>query len=164
MRGWNREGARLPGDARSRTDLFHIGWRKGVMNCDEAKPLMFESWSHALGEAQELAFEAHLASCETCRAEAERLGGLWNRLGLVTVEDPSANLRSRFHETLAAYQHGLESAPRRSLREKILSFWPKQPAWQMGVSIALLVIGLGVGYAMHPEKREQPANPELAQL
>jgi hypothetical protein len=134
------------------------------MTCDEAKPLMFESWSHALGEAQELAFEAHLAGCETCRGEAERLGSLWNRLKMVPVEEPSVNLRSRFHETLAAYQHGLESAPRRSLRDRILSFWPKQPAWQMGVSLALLVIGLGVGYAMHPEKHEAPASTELAQL
>src|SRR5271154_4704051 len=141
MRGWNGEGTRLPGDARSGTDLFHAGGRKSVMNCDEAKPLMFESWSHALGEAQEHAFETHLVSCETCRVEAERLGGLWNRLGLMSVEEPSVNLRSRFHETLAAFQHGLESAPRRSLREKILSLWPKQPAWQMGVSFALLVIG-----------------------
>ncbi len=134
------------------------------MNCDEAKPLMWESWSQTLGETQELGFETHLASCETCRIEAARLGALWNSLGLLPMEEPSANLRARFYETLAAYRHGLESAPRRSLRERFMSLWPKQPAWQMATSFALLIIGLGVGYTIHPEKEEKLAGPELAQL
>ncbi len=96
----------------------------------------------------------------------------WARCGPVWAcclfEEPSANLSSRFYETLAAYRHGLESAPRPGWREKLAAFWPKQPAWQMGVSFALLVIGVviggTVGYEMRPGQREQPAGPELAQL
>ncbi len=37
------------------------------MTCDEAKLLLSEYWSESLGEAQELAFEAHLVTCDPCR-------------------------------------------------------------------------------------------------
>ena len=39
------------------------------MTCDESKIVLSEYWSQALGEAEELAFEAHLATCEACHAK-----------------------------------------------------------------------------------------------
>jgi len=143
------------------------------MTCDQAKLVFTDYWSQTLGEAQELAFEAHLGTCDACRAEAERLGSLWKSLALIPSEskdfEPGVNLRSRFYETLGAYRQGLESAPKRGWRERIFALWPREPAWQMGLSFALLVIGLGVGYQMHPVKgagvQEQPAaDQEVAQL
>lgn len=142
------------------------------MTCDEAKILLSDYWSHTLGDAQELAFEGHLAVCDGCRAEAERLGALWKSLALVPDStkdyEPSASLRGRFYETLGAYRQGLAAAPKRGLREKILAWWPKQPALQMAVSFALLVMGVAVGYEIRPEKqpppRDQPVNSELSQL
>jgi hypothetical protein len=117
-----------------------------------------------LGETQQLAFETHLAGCESCRAETKRLGALWKNLALIPVEEPSAQLRGRFYETLAAYRQGLESAPQRSWRERVIGLWPRQPAWQMAASFALLAVGVGVGYTVRPEQREHPASAELAQL
>jgi hypothetical protein len=139
------------------------------MNCEEVKLLLADYWSHTLGEAQELAFEAHTASCEHCRMEAERLGNLWESLALLPAEEPGANLRSRFYETLGAYRQGLESAPKRGWREKVLALWPRQPAWQMAISFALLAVGVGVGYQIRPEKSVEPVQPvaagsEVAQL
>lgn len=135
------------------------------MTCDETKVLLADYWSQTLGEAQELAFDAHLAMCDNCRAEAERLGALWKNLAAIPVEEPGPALRTRFYDTLAAFRTGLESAPRRSLREKVVSLWPRQPAWQMGVSFALLVLGVGIGYtARTGAKPAQPAEPEIAQL
>ncbi len=143
------------------------------MTCDQAKLVLADYWNQSLGEAQELAFEAHLATCDACRSEAERLGSLWKSLALIPSEskdfEPGVNLRSRFYETLGAYRQGLESAPKRGWRERVFALWPRQPAWQMGLSFALLVIGLGVGYQMHPAKgagvQEQPAaDQEVAQL
>jgi len=136
------------------------------MTCDEAKGLLAEYWSQTLGEAQEVAFESHLAICDECRAEADRLGELWKNLALLPSEEPGANLRSRFYETLGAYRQGLESAPKRTIFSKIVGLWPRQPAWQMALSFALLAIGVGIGYQLRPEKPtvEQPADSELAQL
>ncbi len=140
------------------------------MNCEETKLLLAEYWSESLGEAQELAFETHIAGCDACRFETERLGAMWRTLALIPGSskdfEPGPALRTRFYETLGAYRQGLESAPRRGLRERIFALWPKQPQWQVATGFALLVIGLGVGYRMRPEVqgRGEATNPELAQL
>jgi hypothetical protein len=120
------------------------------MTCDQSKLLLSEYWSHTLGEADELAFEAHIGTCDACRRDAEQLGALWRGLALIPAEEPGAQVRTRFYDSLAAFRHGLESAPKHGLRERLMALWPKQPAWQMGVSFALLVIGVGVGYEMRP--------------
>jgi HEAT repeats/Putative zinc-finger len=133
------------------------------MNCDETRLILPEYLSESLGEAQELAFTSHLTACEACRAETERLGSLWRGLALLpdTMPEPGANVRDRFYESLAAYRHGLESA-RGGWREKLAALWPRQPAWQMGISFALLVLGVGMGYSMRPVKQE--VEPDVAQL
>jgi hypothetical protein len=130
------------------------------MNCEETRLNLPEYLSESLGEAQELAFAAHLATCEGCRAETERLGSLWRGLALLpgTFPEPAANVRDRFYESLAAYRHGMESAPKHGFKEKLAALWPRQPAWQMGISFALLAMGVGVGYAL------RPASSEVAQL
>jgi len=136
------------------------------MNCDEAKLLLTDYWSQTLSEVNELEFDAHLAMCENCRAEADRLGSLWKTLATIPAEEPSPAMRSRFYDTLAAFRHGLESAPRPTLRDRILALWPKQPALQMAVSFALLVVGVGVGYQVHSPavKTIEPENQEVAAL
>jgi len=142
------------------------------MTCDQSKLVLSEYWSHTLGEADELAFEAHIATCDACRRDAEQLGALWRGLALIPVEEPGPQVRTRFYDSLAAFRHGLESAPKHGLRERLLALWPKQPAWQMAVSFALLAIGVGIGYEMRPGPvrptlssiDSQPGNGEVAQL
>jgi len=136
------------------------------MTCDETKLLLTDYWAQTLSETDELAFDAHLAMCPTCRAEAEQLGALWKNLALIPAEEPSPAMRTRFYDTLAAFRHGLESAPKHSWREKLIALWPKQPAFQMAASFALLVVGVGIGYTARPgaAKVQEPENPELAQL
>src|SRR5437868_6771718 len=98
------------------------------MTCDETKLLLSEYWSQSLGEAQELAFEAHIAGCNPCREDTERLGAMSKSLALIPEAskdfDPGPNMRARFYETLGAYRQGLESAPKRTLRDRILALWP----------------------------------------
>jgi hypothetical protein len=139
------------------------------MTCDETRQNLPEYLSNSLGETQELAFAGHLSTCEACRAETERLGSLWRGLALLpaTMPEPGPQVRDRFYESLAAYRQGLESAPRNGFKEKLATLWPRQPAWQMAVSFALLVLGVGVGYELRTPKLEvqQPvAGAELAQL
>jgi anti-sigma factor RsiW len=138
------------------------------MNCDETRHHLPEYLSESLNEAQDLAFASHLAACEACRAETERLQTLWRGLALLpgTMPEPGAQVRDRFYESLAAYRHGMESAPKHGFKEKLAALWPRQPAWQMAVGFAMLVVGVGVGYQIRPAKQEvqQPAGSELAQL
>jgi hypothetical protein len=83
---------------------------------------------------------------------------MWKSLALIPGSskdfEPGPNLRARFYEMLGAYRQGLESAPKRSIRDRILAMWPKQPQWQMATSFALLAIGLGLGYEIRPRGQE----------
>ncbi len=139
------------------------------MNCDETKILLAEYWSQSLGEAQELAFEAHLATCDECRTESDRLGAMWKNLALIPGSskdfEPSSAVRARFYESLGAFRQGLESAPKRSIGERLLALWPKQPAFQMAASFAMLAVGLGLGYEIRGGgEAPKPASSEVAQL
>jgi hypothetical protein len=108
------------------------------MTCGEIKLLMPDYWRRALPEVRQLAFEAHLESCEACRCEVERLDPLWRDLGSIPFEEPSDTMRARFDESLAAYLHGAEMAK------------PTPFAWQtlgaIAAGIALLAAGVGIGY------------------
>jgi hypothetical protein len=138
------------------------------MTCEESRLLMTDYWSKTLDESKELAFDTHLSTCPQCRAETERLGSLWSSLALLpsvsTEFEPGPNLRTRFYDTLGGFQHGLASAPKPRFRDRLFALWPKQPAWQMAMSFALLAIGIGVGYVLHPGESKTPATPEIAQL
>jgi len=130
------------------------------MTCDEAKLLLSEYWDGSLGEAQELGFEGHLAICDPCRGETERLGEIWKSLALIPGStkdfEPGPNVRPRFYESLGAFRQGLESAPKRGWRERLAGLWPKQPVFQMAAALAMLLIGLGIGYQI------RSANPAPA--
>jgi hypothetical protein len=139
------------------------------MNCDEVKGRLVDCWNQGLDEEDALAVEGHLAACQACAAEAERLGDLWLGLGALPTEEPRPALRGRFHEALDSYRGGLESARQRSWWAPVVALWPSRPAGQMALSIALLMVGLlaglGLGYAVRLEGNgPRGANSEIAQL
>jgi hypothetical protein len=125
------------------------------MTCEETKQLFADYWSQALSDADETALEAHLGGCVVCRVEAERLGALWRDLGKLPVAQPGPGLRTRFYESLAAYQRGAGDR----LMSPAHRLPSRQLVWQIAAGIALLLIGLGAGYNLRPNQ-----NPEVAQL
>jgi hypothetical protein len=83
------------------------------------------------------------------------------------MPEPGAQVRDRFYESLAAFKQGMESASKHGFKEKLAALWPRQPAWQMAVGFAMLVVGVGVGYEIRPAKQEvqqPPASADVAQL
>jgi hypothetical protein len=123
------------------------------MTCEEIELRMAEHWTLTLGSEDQIAVEAHLAGCEACRIEAQRLGSLWRDLEQLPSPEPSTTMRERFYATLAAYRDG--AAAVRNERPGL--GW----AWQVAAGLALMLAGAGAGYTLHSS---QTANAEVAQL
>ena len=109
----------------------------------------------------------HLETCSACRAEMAELGVVWRGMEAMQEPEPSPAMRTRFLETLHAYQEGFQEAQRKQTNAGRASFWsgwwPARPAWQAAFAALLLVAGVvGGRYALSPRAPE--ANPELAQL
>ncbi len=125
------------------------------MTCEETKELMAAYWAESLDDAGERALEAHLAGCEACRTEIERLGALWQDLAQLPAVEPGEAVRLRFYESLDAYRQGLESAPQDSWTARVAALWPRRPLAQMAIAASLLVAGVLGGYALRPSQPVQ---------
>ena len=80
------------------------------MNCDQVKEHIADYLAGALGRPEAEEFNEHLAQCAACKQETAALSETWEMLGLLEQEQPSAQLRPRFYESLEAYRQGLDSA------------------------------------------------------
>lgn len=67
------------------------------MNCNQARSAFFDSLVHSISEEQRLALEAHLASCEDCRAVADEQRNIDE---LLTVAVPPIHLSAQFRTRL----------------------------------------------------------------
>jgi HEAT repeats/Putative zinc-finger len=111
----------------------------------------------------------HLETCSACRAEVAELGVVWRGLETMAEPEPSTAMRTRFLETLHAYQEGFQEAQRKLTYQAPKPSWwagllPARPVWQMAFATALIVAGgLGGRYLLTPHA-EPAANPEMAQL
>ena len=132
------------------------------MKCEEIESRLPDYWAKRLEGGARVAVELHLGECESCRREAEVLERLWSGLGLIEHPEPSREMRSRFYQTLGAYQQGMAETPPKKARDWF-AWWPKQPALQFGAAAAMLVVGLAAGYGLRPGT-VAPAPGEVAQL
>ncbi|HEY1754287.1 MAG TPA: HEAT repeat domain-containing protein [Bryobacteraceae bacterium] len=139
------------------------------MTCEEIESRMAECWALTLSSGQgdheaESEVEEHLAGCESCRTEAQRLGLLWRDLARLPVIEPGSGVRQRFYETLAAYREGAASGAVRPFPIPALAATPpgwKHLVWQIAAGVVLLLGGLGAGYSI---RSTQTTNAEVTQL
>jgi hypothetical protein len=110
------------------------------MNCEEARTQFVDYWRGSLEEGGG-EFDAHLASCERCRAEAQELRDLWGTLGSMPEEDPSLGMRARFYDSLRSWRKQ-ESERRQRF------WWIRHPAFQAASAVAILIVGVATGYLM----------------
>ncbi|HSC14039.1 MAG TPA: zf-HC2 domain-containing protein [Gammaproteobacteria bacterium] len=127
------------------------------MTCEETTPLLMDRLQGDISPENEQLLAAHMATCPACRAEVDAMTETWDSLGTLDDEQvPHERLRARFHAGLAAY----EVRESRHWTERWFgSFWPQQPALQMGLAAALALIGVFVG-----QQLPSPGDNEIAQL
>ena len=116
------------------------------MICEESKQLMAAGWSGELNVSGRAKIEAHLETCEECRAEAALFGGLWERMGSLPVPEPSSSLRVRWESTLESLSgNGQVSVPKKDGVVWWPVWWPKSPAWQVAIAACAMVLGVFAG-------------------
>lgn len=130
------------------------------MSCETMQERITTRLAGELAPAEAAELERHLAECPACSAEAEALAALWQDLGDLPAESPSARSRQRFDGFLAAEiaraggrpvavgdpsgaadSSGAQPAPGR----------PRTFSWfgLPGLALAAtLVLGLGLGFLL----------------
>jgi hypothetical protein len=111
------------------------------MNCDQVKEQIADYLTGVLGPAEAEELKEHFARCAACQQEAAALSETWEMLGLLEQEQPSAELRPRFYQSLEAYKQGLAAAAQAPAKRRFFDWGWQGWAW----SAALMVLGLGAG-------------------
>jgi hypothetical protein len=108
------------------------------MNCEQARTQFVDYWRGTLEDTR-AEFDAHLASCERCRAEAAELKDMWSALGSLPEEEPSPRMRGRFYDSLREWRQ------REAVRRPAF-WWLRHPAFQTAAAMLILAAGIGTGY------------------
>lgn len=120
-----------------------------------------------LDRMQKAEVDSHLEECALCREEYDSLLRLWTKLGTLPAEEPRPEARVRFYAMLEAYQEGAKHQKSVSgglvavLNEFVGRFWPREPALQLAVALALLIVGAVAGARFTSPDQQQT---ELASL
>src|SRR5262245_30916948 len=119
------------------------------MRCEEVRDQLTDYVIGQIEEPVRSVVAHHLAACGGCRNETEDLKKLWTTLGSIPATEPGPDLRSRFHVMLEAYRQGMDNAPSqtwwRGWHSRLIGWWPRQPALQLGFALALLILGVVIG-------------------
>lgn len=121
------------------------------MKCDQVKEHLADYLTGTLSRTEAEELDEHFAHCPACKRESAALSESWEALGLLEQEQPSAQLRSRFYESLEAYRHGLESVSPPPSTRRFFNWGWQGWAW----SAALLVAGLAAGQWLGQRGRGQ---------
>jgi hypothetical protein len=137
------------------------------MMCERVREQIPECLAGKLEKAERERVIEHLEMCSGCRSELAELGIVWRGLESMAGPEPNRDMRKRFMEMVEAYQAGMEQAPPKpvasqSAASRWFAWWPSQPAWQMALAFALLIVGVAAGRYVAGVPREM--SPEMAQL
>jgi hypothetical protein len=117
------------------------------MQCEEVREQLAADVANDGRSSAELS--QHLATCASCRAEAEEIHDLWSAMKSITTPEPEPDARKRFNLMIEAYRHGLEQSSSPGLWQGINAWisgwWPHQPAVQFGLAASLLAFGFIAG-------------------
>jgi hypothetical protein len=136
------------------------------MNCPDFKELFPDYLTGQLPSQSVQDLKAHLSECESCRVELHEMASTWTALGKLPDEEPGPALRGRFYAMLESEKRSLERTVKPSLAERVdgwmRSWWPRRPALQFGLTLVVLIAGLGIGSKFR--QAAPPPNGEMAQL
>ena len=118
------------------------------MKCEEVLDRIADYVTENLDAESRSRIERHVPDCAACREEVDQVKTLWASLGTIPASDPGPELRRHVEGILQAYEQGMHH-PSPSLSQGMnvwmTWWWPRQPALQLGLAIALLISGVILG-------------------
>jgi hypothetical protein len=118
------------------------------MNCERIAELLPDYLEGSLSSEQRGIVEEHLQHCATCFDEV----AVWKKMSALPTEEPSPESRARFEAMLHAFPSTEVGEPARTFVAArpasgwaSLIQWLRTPVGALAWSLALLVIGVGIG-------------------
>jgi HEAT repeats/Putative zinc-finger len=136
------------------------------MTCERYREQIPECLAGRLDAATRERLIEHLEICSGCRADLAELNAVWRGLEGMPQPEPGRSMRTRFMETLEAYQEGYLEAQRRHSYDKgkwWRGWWPARPVWQAAFAALLVITGILAGRYGAGQPRQE-INPEIASL
>jgi len=123
------------------------------MQCDQIHEQFVGYLAGTLRPGERREVEQHLAECSDCATAIE----VWNKLGNLSSERPSAGLKGRFQDML--WENASTAlAPRKAA---VMAMPSRRPVWTWAAAAGLLVAGwLGGRYAGWPPQSQSPVRSE----
>jgi len=136
------------------------------MKCEKITELLPDFLAGYLDAKTKEQITLHIEECAKCRREIEQFETTWAKLEQLPEEEPGPAVKERFYSMLEAYQQGLDHKHVKvSLLDrlgKLLDiWWPKQPAFQLGIALVFLVFGVFAGLFVDVSKF---SNGEIAEM
>jgi hypothetical protein len=129
------------------------------MTSEECRLLIPEYLSGQLTAAEKGLFEAQLDASAELRIEVEELRAVWEGLGRLPEEQPSAELRARFYQRLSE----VNNARRQSFRGEFAWWRPGLSGLVRQAAIAIILFGLGM-YAGRGNRENRTQAQEMAEM
>ena len=131
------------------------------MEYNEYKELMMDYVSDKLSANKQLEFEQFIADNPKYNQEVAELKSTWTKVDTLEIPEPSAKMDAQFYATLKAEKEK-RLLTGVSIFEKIQSYFSFPTYKQLAYSLAVLFIGLFVGYQFNFKKDIAPQNTEIA--
>ncbi len=131
------------------------------MTYDEAKMLMLSYLEGDLNNEDTARLDAFINANPAFRQEFNSTKNLWANLNQLETPEPSAQSKERFHAMLKGYKEGMEANPipwYEQLFKQIATWWQGSYVPQAIMGIALLLLGLQIGYNLQKGKSENEIN------
>ncbi len=126
------------------------------MTFEEIRLLIPQYLSDQLTPEEKAQFEAQLSQSTELRTELEELRTMWEGLGLLAEEQPSAAMRARFYQRLNAVER-----KRGGVVQSSFAWWKPGLAPQLAAALAVFCLGIYVGHLKMPG---QVSPGEVAEL
>jgi hypothetical protein len=138
------------------------------MTCERIREQIPECLAGQLDTASREKLIEHLETCSACRADLAELNVVWRGLEAMPQPEPGRSMRTRFVETLEAYQEGYQEAQRRqsytgAARTWWQASWFARPAFAAAFAALLLMAGIAAGRFLAAPARPE-SNPEISAL